>query len=352
MKKIISISILLLVVFSSCKKSTLEAGEGATTDLVPAEVIDAFIKQGIERDKKFEWGTASAEMVWSAAQHADKIMSVGYQPAAAVNVDNSLHLININDAAWKTAREQVLQMILLSEQQLDKSISLAEIVQWEENVLPVVDIMIKNPATVKLLRASNLIRYVEPMGYEPRDAVLSAQQEANYNNAVASSSGCGSNTATAGLIENADYTTITPGTKQSWNYGFHNIPQAWTKTTGAGTKVFIIDTGCEFDQENLGSAFNQGTSTGRTVEKIVTLPRSTFLGIPTGPVETADDGCGMVLLWPVPVPHLVALTEIPVVLHTTATSLPAGQGKMYLLNQAVKPKVFPMPLPMPPTGPM
>jgi hypothetical protein len=89
-----------------------------------------------------------------------------------------------------------------------------------------------------------------------------------------------------------DYINILPATKQSWNYQYHHIPKAWTKTTGAGVKVFFIDTGCEFDQENLGTSFNQGYSTGRSIEKVVTLPRSTFLGINTGPVETPDDGCG------------------------------------------------------------
>jgi subtilisin family serine protease len=93
-------------------------------------------------------------------------------------------------------------------------------------------------------------------------------------------------------LEGTDYTTILPNAKQSWNYNYHSIPKTWSKTSGAGVKVFIIDTGCEFDQENLGSAFNQGYSSGRTIEKIVTLPRSTTLGIPSGPVETADDGCG------------------------------------------------------------
>jgi subtilisin family serine protease len=93
-------------------------------------------------------------------------------------------------------------------------------------------------------------------------------------------------------VANTHYTTVSPNAKASWNYGLHGVQSAWTKSTGSGVKVFIIDTGCEFDQENLGSSFNQGNSSGRTVEKIVTLPRSTFLGIPTGPVETPDDGCG------------------------------------------------------------
>jgi subtilisin family serine protease len=143
---------------------------------------------------------------------------------------------------------------------------------------------VENFETVKLLRASGLVRYAEPMGYEPK--------QDNPNASSLSSSGCGNNVGDATLVSGIDYTTITPNTKQSWNYAYHNIPAAWTKSTGAGIKVFIIDSGCELDQENLGSAFNQGSSSGRTVEKIVTLPRSTFLGIPTGPVETPDDGCG------------------------------------------------------------
>ena len=292
MKKLFSYCLLLTVIFSSCKKTSIESAQQVNEELVPTEVIDAFIKKQVATYKKFEWQMASYQMVWSALQHSDNIMSVGYKPAGTGNVDAYLHTIDVSTAEWKAAKNKVLQMILESEQQLDKTVTLDRMVQWEENVLPVINITVKSAATVKMLRESNLVRYAEPMGYEPREAVLNAQQEANNNNAVASSSGCGSNTAEAGLAEGADYTTISPATKQSWNHSYHKVSNAWTKSTGAGTKVFIIDTGCEFDQENLGSAFNQGASTGRTVEKIVTLPRSTFLGIPTGPVETADDGCG------------------------------------------------------------
>ena len=112
------------------------------------------------------------------------------------------------------------------------------------------------------------------------------------NQRTQTSSGCGNNVADPTLLPGVDYTAIAPNTKQSWNYLYHGIPAAWAKTTGSGVKVFIIDTGSEDDQENLGTTFNQGNSSGRTFEKIVTLPRSTFLGIPTGSIETPDDGCG------------------------------------------------------------
>jgi subtilisin family serine protease len=292
MKKTVLFGFVLAMLISSCKKTSLQQEENLNQDLIPAEAIDAFIKKEISDKHVFEWSAASSQMVWSALQHSDQIMSVGYKPATVGNIDNQLHLININSAEWKSAREQVLQLILATEQQKDPSVTMQQMIQWEESVLPVVTVRVKSLATVTKLRASKLVRYAEPMGYEPREALLNAQQANGADQAIASSSGCGSNVGEPGLIAGTHYTNITPATKQSWNYAYHKIPNAWTKSTGAGTKVFIIDTGCEFDQENLGSAFNQGSSTGRTVEKIVTLPRSTFLGIPTGPVETADDGCG------------------------------------------------------------
>lgn len=291
MRKIASLSLILVFLFS-CKKTSVEKTEEKTTaELIRTEKIDAFIREQISQHGEFTWSTASDDMVWSALQHSDNIISVGYKPCNENNVENNLHNININDSKWKEARNEVLQLIVKSEQQYDPSVTLESISQWEENVLPVIDITVKNPATVKLLRASNLVRYAEPMGYEPQDAVKAAQGSTEPS-AVASSSGCDGNPAEAGLVDGVDYTTITPGCKQSWNHSYHNITQAWTKSTGAGVKVFVIDTGCELDQENLGGSFNQGLSSGRTVEKIVTLPRNSIFGIPYGPTETADDGCG------------------------------------------------------------
>lgn len=281
MKRLFSISCAFLLLLISCKKisETPEVNQDAET-LIPAEQIDVFIKKAVVANNKFEWASASDVMLWSALQHKDNWMSVGYQPAGKQNVANELHLINIETPEWKTAKDKLLQLILVSEQQLDKSLTLKNILVAADETLPFVNVVVKNLATIKLLRSNNLVRYAEPMAYEPGNEM-----------SLVSSSGCG-NLAEGGLAEGVDYTTITPNTRQSWNYASHNIPNAWTKATGTGIKIFIIDTGCEFDQENLGSAFNQGSSSGRTVEKIVTLPRATLFGIPTGPVETADDGCG------------------------------------------------------------
>ena len=286
MKKSILALAAIILLFNACKKVGTESslGEIKNPELIPSVKINAFIREQLEANNKFEWSTASDEMIWSALQQSDNILSVGYKPAGETNVEDRLSGINIASPGWVQAKNEVIRMILSSEGKTRKDLTADNIEEWEEKVLPVIDVRVENFETVKLLRASKLVRYAEPMGYEP---VRNTE-----NTGTQSSSGCGSNVADAVLTAGVDYTSITPNTKQSWNYPYHNIPQAWTKSTGAGVKVFIIDSGCEFDQENLGTAFNQGNSMGRTIEKIVTLPRSTFLGIPTGPVETPDDGCG------------------------------------------------------------
>ncbi len=270
------------IFLAGCKKMTTETNVIDNPETKPVSAINTHIRQTLEQQGQFNWNLAPADMVWSAVIQSDNILSVGYKPANEANVDDRLHNININDAAWKNAKEQVLQLIYEEERRSNPSLDKATLEVWPEEVLPVMDVTVKNYSTIVKLRASGLVRYAEPLGYDTKLEV----------NLIESSSGCGSNVADNSLIANTHYTTVSPNAKASWNYAVHGVQNAWTKSTGAGVKVFIIDTGCEFDQENLGSAFNQGNSSGRTVEKIVTLPRSTFLGIPTGPVETPDDGCG------------------------------------------------------------
>ena len=275
-----------IMLLNACQKGVKESAPSAPVpnpEVMSSNVIDAFIQQQLLATHKFEWSMASDEMVWSALQQSDQIMSIGYRPTDEMNVESHLASIDISDSKWKNARQQVLQLIVNSEAALQPGITTENLERWPEKTLPVIDVKVQNFATVKLLRASGLIRYAEPMSYEPKNLQSHRTQ---------SSSGCGNNVAETSLMAGTDYVTIAPNAKQSWNYLYHGIPAAWSRTTGSGVKVFIIDTGSEDDQENLGTAFNQGSSLGRTFEKIVTLPRSTFLGFNTGPVETPDDGCG------------------------------------------------------------
>jgi subtilisin family serine protease len=246
--------------------------------------INEYIKTAFNNNGKFVWTSASDVILWSAGQQTDNVYAIGYKPANEnIDLSQRIHDIDINSSSWSQAKTTLLNTIFNSEKISNTSLTAGQLIAFEENVLPVINVVIKDLNTIKALRNNNLVRYVEPMSYEPgAEEVLGR---------VNSSSGCGGSNA-ATLLAN-DFTNILPGSKQSWNHNYHNISAAWNKNaTGQGVKVFIIDSGISPDQDNMGSAFNQGYSSGRTIEKIVTLPRNSFLGIPYGNYETPNDGCG------------------------------------------------------------
>jgi hypothetical protein len=284
MNKNLTILLAILLLLNSCRKKNAETfANEIPPNVLEKSQLNAIIQSEISKKGEFNWNHQPAQIIWSAGNQSDHIYAIGYKPANETTVESRLHTINIKDASWLNTKQRILQIIFEEESKLNPSLKKETIEIWPEDVLPVIDVQIKNFTTIERLQKSGLVRYLEPMGYEP---------VAEENNSAESSSGCGSNVADPNLIAGVHYTTIGTNTKQSWNYGYHNIPSAWTKSTGAGIKIFVIDTGTSPDQDNLGTAFNQGSSSGRSIEKIVTLPRSTFFGIPTGPVETPADGCG------------------------------------------------------------
>lgn len=107
MIKFIAFLFTIIFFIVSCKKTSLNQGEiAAEEDLMTTTQIDAFIKSQCKDAGHFEWNTASDVMVWSALQHSDNVMAVGYKPETEANIDNRIHLININDAAWKAVKEK------------------------------------------------------------------------------------------------------------------------------------------------------------------------------------------------------------------------------------------------------
>ena len=270
---------LLMLAAQSCSTERDTAPVASTAAQTPTE-LDAFIWQNIRTTGAFTWSLASTEQVTNALRWSDNVLSVGFKPTGtSSDLHETIHTVNIKEGPWQQARQQVLNLIYESERQLDPTLTPADVIAFDEDVLPVLDVRVKNPATVAKLRASGQVRYAEPMGYQPG---------ANNPNArPMSDSGC-SNTSDGTLVAGQDYDAITPTSKSSWNHPYHNVRNAWGQSTGAGMKILVIDTGVSDAQENLGNAINQGSSSGRTVEKRVTLPKAW----PWSAAETPNDGCG------------------------------------------------------------
>lgn len=290
MKKILAATIMFVLFFTACNKTSTTnqvnsaSVDDAKTQLQTPQQINAFIKQVINSKGEFNWSDAPDITVYSAVMHSkDHIVSVGYKPADEQNVEQRLTKINIRDNKWAAAKMQVIQMILQEERAVHPNLKPENVELWKENKLPVIDVRIDNINTMKLLLHSNLVRYAEPMSYEPGnyDAAINESLEKSLSGG-SGGSGCGDYSGVNNLQQGDDYVNILPGAKQSWNYTYHNIPGAWDFSSGAGIKIMVIDTGVSPDQENMNSDFNQGYSSGRTVQKIVTLPNT----------PNANDDCG------------------------------------------------------------
>lgn len=290
MKKIACHALLATLLFASCRKNLQQ--EVPVQNLqqpISQQKLDEAIKEKVLNTGHFNWSSATDEMIWSALQYGDDVLSVGYKPADAPNdLSSTIHKIDIKNASWADVKEDLLQLIYAEEKKLRPSLAIKDLEAYDENVLPVIDVHVKSLATVKLLRSLKTVRYAEPMGYEPKGFI-----ENKLTSGAQGSSGCGGNVPEPGLVNGSDYTIISPNAKQSWNFPYHNIASAWTKSTGSGIKVMIIDSGVSPDQPLFSSNFNNGSSSGRTIEKAVTLRKPGFLGFGYGSVETSvADECG------------------------------------------------------------
>ncbi|SFD45648.1 Serine protease, subtilisin family [Chitinophaga sp. CF118] len=252
------------LLFSSCTKTEtrFQVFRNPST-VIPKADINNFVEEQLKQHEYFDWKMAGDTMTWSALIQSDSVLSIGYQPAGVRDLDKKIHTIDFKSAAWKEARADILALVRKNEQS-----DVTQIV-FKEGSLPMINVKVSQFATLKALRASPLVRYAEPIGY---GAYMDDTKKSDLEAASSIlSSGCGYNVPKTDLVTNIDYTPILPGAKASWNYDYHRINQAWAKSSGQNVTIMLIDTGVSDAQENLGNAFNQGLSSGRSIQKLVTF---------------------------------------------------------------------------------
>lgn len=240
---------------SSCVKETQQ--QSSMNEIMTKNEVDDFIKSELIRtNKAFDWNTASDDLIFAAGQNSDAIFSIGYQPNGFINIKDKIHEINLQEKTWTDTREMI-EKIILEYEKTDKTASGMPILAPADNKFPHIYAIIKNKALINKLRTMSEVRFVEPLGY-------SLEPEVDTR----SSSGCG-NTPNPN-INTADFTWLSPSSKRPWNFATHNIPQALNTAQGTGVTICIIDTGAGNSQDNLGSQFASGNSTGRTITKMST----------------------------------------------------------------------------------
>ena len=273
--------IALTLIIGACSKT--EFGTELSSDQEKAlskQEINEFVLKTMEaQNDVFKWSQGSDLLVWSAAVQSDSIVAVGYKPANEGNIDEKIHLIDVNSPSWQDSRNELVNFIIeetqkeFPNQNFDRSNLL---ISGDEEPFPTVIMKIFSKEIIAKLRQMETVRYVEPMSYSMEE--LDRRSDA----------GCG--VSPDNNIPSSDFTTISPNAKRPWNFDHMNIQNAWNSSQGDNITICLIDTGTSPNQSKLGSNFDAGQSSGRFIDRTGTFVNSwwPWNNNPDGP----NDQCG------------------------------------------------------------
>ena len=251
-KRIIKLLLLSLIIFSSCSKEdsmnkdAIVIPDANKNPLTPTQ-INAKIDQALNTNHTFNWRDADAHLLWSAVVNGNNVLTIGFG-----NSSNDFERA-------KSSNNAQIQKELLAIITYYEGTTLDKVLINADAQLNLMDVIVTKQETIIALRQSQYIRYIEPADYR-----YSEVHNAQNRSSAGTSSGCGYD---AEILAAADYTTVTPNAKVPWTFTQHNIPNAWAVSTGAGVTIGIVDTGVSPNQSLLGANFNNGLSSGRSIQK-------------------------------------------------------------------------------------
>ena len=249
MKRNVFYLLMLFSVFTACNRDDLQSSadsiEVVQKDPLTAREINEKINETIKTKGRFSLNASSDHFVWSAIFQGNKVASIGF----GSSFDRSLS--PDSDAV----EQEILDLIKKYEGKTNR------VLLSSDPYLNQIDVAIEKQETIIALRKMKDIRYLEPADYRY------FENEKKFGGAAksgSSSSGCGLEST---ALNAADYTTVTPNAKAPWSFSKHNIISAWSYSSGAGVTIGVIDSGISPEQTLLGSSFNNGLSSGRTITK-------------------------------------------------------------------------------------
>lgn len=249
MKRNVFYLLMLFSVFTACNRDDLQSSadslEVVQKDPLTAKEINEKINETIRTKGRFSWNVSSDHFVWSAVFQGNKVASIGF----GSSFDRSL------SPDHDAVEQEILDLIKKYEGKTDR------ILLSSDPYLNQMDVAIEKQETVIALRKMKNIRYVEPADYRYFE---NERKFGGTAKSGSSSSGCGLEST---ALNAADYTTVAPNAKAPWSFSKHNIISAWSYSSGAGITIGVIDSGISPEQTLLGSSFNNGLSSGRTVTK-------------------------------------------------------------------------------------
>lgn len=283
-KRLLPALALAFVAFSCTVDESIEVLPKETPTEISVTEINAAVQQQLEQTDEFDWSSLSPEYLSAAAATVDHSIAIGYQPKGFTNINERIHEIDVQAGDWVNAREEIKAAIQGVYNDLGMDVNVEERILREHETLPYINIKAHETAVIAKLRTMDIVRYVEPRTYED----FAFDYVAPSNQRTLSGSGC-SDGGSGESINSADYTNIAPGNKASWTLYQHNIPAAWSVSTGDNVGVGVIDTGISPSQSKLNGSFSSGYSTGRSRFRYGTYVSSWW---PWADPDGPNDQCG------------------------------------------------------------
>ncbi|RKF04564.1 subtilase family protein [Tenacibaculum lutimaris] len=267
MKKILlSLTVVLTMISCSKNDETLETEK--EQDILTKKEINAIINTSLQETGDFNWMSQDAHIIWSAVSHGENILTIGY--------GNSK-----NNFAKNTETENIKEALIALVKNNEPTSAKGSSELYVDENINYLDIKVTSKETISILLKDSRVRYIEPAAYNFLEATAQAKSDSS------GSSGCGYGNTT---LNTGDYRTVSPGARLPWSFDAHNISQAWNYSTGSGVTVAIVDSGLSPEQKWMNQYFNDGYSSGRTVQKYGTFVDSWWAW--SNNYDGVNDKCG------------------------------------------------------------
>ncbi|MFD0993157.1 S8 family peptidase [Tenacibaculum geojense] len=268
MKRIL-LSLATVAVLFSCSKNEEVPVQEQQQDQLSKQEINAKIKASIEETGDFFWSNSDVHTIWSALQHGENLLTIGYG-ASKSEFQKS--------ASSESIKNDIINLVNQIEGREQASKEAKE--YYADEVVNFIDIKVSNKETIATLLKDPRVRYIEPAAYSVFESNNEVQERSE-------ASGCGYSSTN---LASADYRTVAPGARVPWSFDAHNIPAAWNYSTGRGVTVAVIDTGLSPEQRWMNQYFNDGYSSGRSVQKYGTFVDSWWSW--SNNYDGVNDKCG------------------------------------------------------------